>query len=293
MSHESNSSENAGRREQTGGRERKRRRIAGEDDTDRDIRFAREDRASALERGNGQGKRQVEADAPLMDLKGHINLFPGRPEDKRASKNVEAEKEKAKKKKEAEDQYTMRFSNAAGYGQAIHDSPWYGHSRKELADGRNETPSKNTWGNEDPLRKERERTRLAADDPLAKMRKGASAVRRADKQKEEWQIEKRRDIEDLARQQSRRSRKNEWTEEHGLEGFDLDDVRGSGDARRHHKQVKDAKRHHGSQHHHHRHGQSHRSHHRHGNSSLQSQPRKLSRSHVRLGSDPPLAKSQP
>lgn len=102
-------------------RGRKRRRIAGEDNTERDIRFAREDQAIVPAKAELRLKSTKSSDAPLVDHRGHIDLFPTEGSRHRAPKNAEVEAEKAKKKKEYEDQYTMRFSNAAGFKQSIGD----------------------------------------------------------------------------------------------------------------------------------------------------------------------------
>lgn len=54
------------------------------------------------------------SNAPLVDHTGHIDLFPEERSRAPIQKNEEAEREASKKKQEYEDQYTMRFSNAAG-----------------------------------------------------------------------------------------------------------------------------------------------------------------------------------
>ncbi|OHW96586.1 homocitrate synthase [Colletotrichum incanum] len=94
------------------GRERKKRKRAGEDDTEFELRVARE-RADAVHPSN-EALRQSTSSAPIVDSTGHIDLFGEERKQGRHLKNEEAEKEAAKKKKELEDQYTMRFSNAAG-----------------------------------------------------------------------------------------------------------------------------------------------------------------------------------
>ncbi|KMU71921.1 hypothetical protein CISG_00230 [Coccidioides immitis RMSCC 3703] len=103
-------------------RHRKRRRLAGEDDTDRDIRLAREDVLLRAGSSREITSRKPMSNAPLVDSSGHISLFP-RKADERPGKNDEAEAEAAKAKREYEDQYTMRFSNAAGYKQGM-EAPW-------------------------------------------------------------------------------------------------------------------------------------------------------------------------
>ncbi|KAL8730825.1 MAG: hypothetical protein Q9181_004516 [Wetmoreana brouardii] len=159
---------------------RKRRRIAGENDTDRDIRFAKEDQAPAPPSTELQLKSNRSSDAPLTDSRGHISLFPcSGPDTKHhAPKNPEVEAEKARKRREYEDQYTMRFSNAAGFKQSVGEKPWC-HSLRGAGteEGIDEVPSKDVWGNEDPRRKERERVRVANEDPMAAIQQGVAQYR--------------------------------------------------------------------------------------------------------------------
>ena len=123
------------------GRERKRRKKAGENDTDFEMRMIAEDRHQ-----DGEIDKQLvlrkPTEAPLVDQRGNISLFPetATSVSKVAEKNSEAEREAARKKKEYEDQYTMRFSNAAGFKQGL-DKPWYAltHEEKEaIIDAANE-----------------------------------------------------------------------------------------------------------------------------------------------------------
>ena len=233
-------------------RERKRRRIAGEDDTERDIRLAQE-----VATGKDQVAQTVRpsSDAPLTDRKGNINLFPEEGTSRRgAPKNAEAEAEAAKKKKEFEDQYTMRFSNAAGFKQAVGQKPWY-QSSDHGAENGEVAVTKDVWGNEDPRRKEREKTRLDAEDPLAAMQKGVEELREVKKERKRWKEEREREMREIAeadrsrdgrrrttqegrdsedyqvlgdgngadgRTRTRRKRKSNADEDHELESFSLD-----------------------------------------------------------------------
>ena len=218
-------------------RERKRRRIAGEDDTDRDIRYAQEDNALVPAKAELQLTSKKSSDAPITDHKGHINLFPAEGTKRNAPKNAEVEAEKAKKQKEFEDQYTMRFSNAAGFKQAVGQKPWY-HTMgaQEAKDNEVEMPSKDVWGNEDPRRKEREKMRMAADDPLAAIRKGVAGVRETEKERKKWKEEKDREIREIEDAERRRHRKRRRREEDELEGFRLDALdRSKGDKKKHHR----------------------------------------------------------
>ncbi|KAL8783520.1 MAG: hypothetical protein Q9213_004566 [Squamulea squamosa] len=188
-------------------RERKRRKLAGEDDTDRDLRFAKEDQATAVPKKDLQLISKKSSDAPLMDRRGHIDLFPMDGSRHHAPKNAEVEAEKAKKKKEFEDQYTMRFSNAAGFKQSVGDKPWYQSTGGPL-EATSEVSPKDVWGNEDPRRKEREKMRVAADDPMAAIQKGVSQLRQVERERKQWVQEKQRETEELTGLQRHRKRRS-------------------------------------------------------------------------------------
>ena len=243
-------------------RERKRRRIAGEDDTDRDIRFAQENKALTPAKAEMQLKSKKSSDAPITDANGHINLFPVEGSKHHAPKNAEREAEKAKKQKEFEDQYTMRFSNAAGFKQAVGQKPWY-HTTgaNRVKDDEIETPSKDVWGNEDPRRKEREKMRMAADDPLAAIRQGVAGVRDVERERKKWKVEKDQEIRDLEEADRHRRRKRRRREEDQLDRFSLDTPTRDDDSRLHRRSENKSSSH---SHHHrsrsHEHSQ-HRSHH--------------------------------
>ncbi|KAL8831782.1 MAG: hypothetical protein Q9191_000668 [Dirinaria sp. TL-2023a] len=223
---------------------RKRRRLAGEDDTDRDLRIARENNEDASKARNALVKSARSNDAPLTDHKGNINLFPMESSRHRAPKNAEAEAEAAKKKKEFEDQYTMRFSNAAGLKQSVDQKPWY--SSAATASNVEETVSKDVWGNEDPRRKEREQLRLASDDPMAIIQKGVSELRKVDGERQRWKEEKDRELKDLVASEKRQKlkRHRRRTEDDDLHGFNLDAPLKSRDGtrphhRRHHHRTRE------------------------------------------------------
>jgi hypothetical protein len=233
------------------GRDRKRRKLAGEDDTDRDIRYARESQASSYDSNNREKLRKA-SNAPLYDTNGHINLFPENAKEasrKQKESNPEAEAEKARKEREYEDQYTMRFSNAAGFKQSIGEKPWY-HNHLSTEREVDSSTSRNVWGGHDPKRKERAQERLNADDPLAAIQKGVQGVRKAEKGRKEWQEQRRKDIDDLIdserKEARRRKRHNRRNEEDDLEGFSLDAEAPNATEKRHHRH-----RHRDS--HHHRH----------------------------------------
>ncbi|KAH8803116.1 hypothetical protein F5884DRAFT_903709 [Xylogone sp. PMI_703] len=184
------------------GYERRKRKRVGENDTDFEMRIANDNLRS------GDSDRQVmlrksTSDAPLVDHAGHIDLFPQEHPKQSVVKNAEAEKELEKKKREYEDQYTMRFSNAAGFKQGL-DNPWYSKATSDQEGISVEPPSKDVWGNEDPRRKEREAARVASNDPLAAMRKGAAKVREVEKERKRYREDKERETQELIRAERHR-----------------------------------------------------------------------------------------
>jgi hypothetical protein len=238
-------SNNKGREDRSygSGRERKRRKKAGENDTDFELRVAREDQTSASANSQTQLVSRTETNAPLTDHKGHISLFPTPYSHPPVEKNAEAEKEAAKKKREYEDQYTMRFSNAAGFKQGL-ENPWYskptGAEAHEVVE---ETPGKDVWGNEDPRRKEREAKRVVDNDPLAFMKKGAAQVRQVERERKRWREEKERELRELEEAERRKKRKRRHgDDEDDPENFTLDGP-GQSSSRRHEKEKEHRHRH--------------------------------------------------
>ncbi|KAL2852749.1 hypothetical protein BJX68DRAFT_58012 [Aspergillus pseudodeflectus] len=207
---------------------RKRRRLAGENDTDRDIRFAQEDAEFArAKREELVRAHKNKSDAPLHDINGHINLFPDEDGRKRTEKNAEAEKEAADKQRSYEDQYTMRFSNAAGFRQNIGQNPWYSSSQSNSA-AQAAAPSKDVWGNEDPMRREREKARMDSNDPLLAMKKGVRQLRSVETERKKWNEERSRELDALKtvdEARSRRRRRRSLSKD-SLENFKLDEYSG-------------------------------------------------------------------
>ncbi|KAJ5941121.1 hypothetical protein N7516_001289 [Penicillium verrucosum] len=192
---------------------RKRRRVAGEDDTDRDIRYAQEDAAQAIAKREElilASRKADTAQAPILDEAGHINLFP--VAGAKTGKNPEAEAETARKKRSYEDQYTMRFSNAAGFKETVGRKPWY-FSSEQNATAPGAMPEKDVWGNEDPRRKERTQARMSANDPLAVIKRGVRQLKTTEQERKRWNDEKRREIEALKAEEMRRTGNVRRTEE--------------------------------------------------------------------------------
>lgn len=195
--------------------------------------------------------KRPSVDAPLTDEAGHISLFPeeatGKKQkrDRYFDKDSEVETEAAKKKREFEDQYTMRFSNAAGFKQNL-EMPWYSSASQEITT-QFDVPNKDVWGNEDLGRREREKQRMDANDPLAAMKKGVRQLRGVEEERRRWCEERKNELEALKEadknHESRRHRRRSPKSRDSLDGFSLD--ANSGDYDRHR-----AKRH--SRHSHHR-----------------------------------------
>lgn len=178
---------------------RKRKRY-GEDDTDFELRLAKE----RAEPGNKspQVSPKPTSSAPIVDRHGHIDLFGDEKTRAHAEKNEEAERESRKKKREYEDQYTMRLSNAAGKHGS--NRPWY--SQADAAEEQQDAPLKDVWGNDDPRRKERDSSRIVANDPLAMMKKGASRVRELKQERKKFQEEREDELRQMRKEDRRREK---------------------------------------------------------------------------------------
>ncbi|CAG8239341.1 unnamed protein product [Penicillium olsonii] len=203
----------------------KRRRVAGENDTDRDIRYAREDAAQATAKRDElvrASRKSGTAEAPITDSAGHINLFPSA--NSKTEKNPEAEAEAARKKRSYEDQYTMRFSNAAGLKETIGRKPWYSSADKETP-ASNSIVEKDVWGNEDPRRKDRAQARMSANDPLVAMKRGVRQLKTSEQERKRWNEEKRRELDALKTDEAKRSsrRRARSPSVDSLDGFKLDE----------------------------------------------------------------------
>jgi hypothetical protein len=242
----SNDNERAHGSRQSDGRERKRRRLKGEDDTEREMRYAHEDAgAGSRMRDSFKQVKSKDAaaldDAPLQDRRGHIQLVSA-PEEGRGRGVESSKEEKAsqRKKNDEEQSQGMRFSDAAGYRKGM-DKPWYTASsnNRDRHDNQKSTSElvlaevqgKDVWGNEDPRRVERERQRVTSSDPFAMMQQAQKQLKRSEGDREKWQAERDREMQQLKDEDKKRrhERKHEsrrsWRredEDDGLEGFSLD-----------------------------------------------------------------------
>lgn len=219
------------------------RKLPGEDDTDRDIRLAVEAKAAASECSERPHKSKENKDVPLVDGKGHFSLV-----------QAPSEPPPQKRPRVEEDPYTVYLSHATGRDRGKEgESPWY------------TTSSDQAWGDTTPRQKQRETARLAANDPLAAMKRGVRALRENEKQKKDWMDQREKDlreVEDLARESQRRRRndrregRKDGREElfedkedvDSLDGFNLDEG-----FEKHRKREHRGHRHHDHEHHRHRH----------------------------------------
>lgn len=207
---------------------KKKRKLKGEDETDMELRLAKEaaeeryGESEKQERGFRDKRRKI--DAPITDPNGHINLFPIDPRDAAKQKNAEAEAEKAKKNKEFEDQYTMRFSNAAGRN-GLTQGPWYvtKDEKKKQQEGEAGEDArltymeyKNLWGRPDPKAKDREKQRASTSDPFAMMQKAQSQLKKSEKDKQAWAEQKAKELAQLKEEEEREERKHRRKREQRL-----------------------------------------------------------------------------
>jgi hypothetical protein len=198
---------------ETDGHDRKRRRLAGEDDTDRDIRIASTvsgpvayDHTAVLK------LRKSTSEAPLTDDAGNINLFPIDIRDAmKCEKNAEAEKEKKTKERAMENQYTMRFSNAAGKDGL--QRPWYASAASRPEDVAQHAmamyrglENRDGWGNDDPRRQQREQVRVATNDPLASMNRAQTQLKNLRDSRKKWVAERDQELGELRAVEGRESR---------------------------------------------------------------------------------------
>ena len=218
-------------------REKKRRKLRGEDDTEMEMRYAATDNHKSRESNELKVLKSKEGDVDMLDKKGHINLFTEEEKavlkaaGKRSGKNAEVEKEQKRKERELEDQYTMRFSNAAGFKEKVGERPWYfdGGNGRGVDEGVEEKAvvvGKDVWGNEDPRRREREKGRVEKDDPLAAIKRGVAGVRKVEKERDRWRREREAEVgesgDDEERRRERRRKRRRAREATELVHFSLD-----------------------------------------------------------------------
>lgn len=273
---------------------RKRKR-AGEDDTDFEMRVARE-RAEegarvARELGAGEAEgsgRKERDDVDIVDSRGHIDLVGAPPRD--------AGEHEDKKRGAAE-----RHAIGALKGEFA-DDPWYADAKRRrvtttttadfstalvpaaaaitmegrLAERGMEAPTKNVWGKDDPKRRGRETARLDANDPLAAMKSGAKKVRDIAKERRRDDEERARELEQLRKDERRREKRRKREKERADEDKYEDGLmRGS------HRSGRSERRHHGDERREGRHDHVHREDRRRHSEAEHSRDREKDRHHRR------------
>ncbi|KAL2437112.1 hypothetical protein ABEF95_016343 [Exophiala dermatitidis] len=193
------------------------RRLAGEDDTDRDIRIARERQVATTLSLKRQGPDEKEEDDSIVDSNGNISLIPVRHQHQQQLHNDSSGSAARKKAKIDEDPYTVYLSHAAGKDKDLATSkPWYYGGSSTGNDG---LLTRAKWGDDSDRRRERESARIASQDPLATMKRGVRQLREAEKQRQKWMEQRERDlreVEDLAVAAGARKRKGTIDDEsHG------------------------------------------------------------------------------
>lgn len=198
---------------------RKRKRH-GEDDTDFEMRVARE----RVEEGNRPSLElapRKPSTMSLVDDRGHISLFNEQQSQPRGEGEIEgagregAGRQGARKRRKTEEeqqqQQQTRFADAAGKGISK-TAPWYATPDDDPSTAM--VPFKNVFGKDDPRRKVREAARLDASDPLAMMKRGAAKVRELDKARKRDAEERENELRALTKEQRRGDREIRRREDH-------------------------------------------------------------------------------
>ncbi|KAI9652839.1 MAG: hypothetical protein M1831_006364 [Alyxoria varia] len=274
-----------------GGREgdekRKWRKLAGEDDTDRDMRLALEAAAprdghdSRHEKGkeSKSSKGKKERDAPITDREGHIQLFTAPQHERGPSKTENSHEAKAEHhNRERDEEGAMRFSDAAGYRKHVKDSPWYTDEHRAQKAGRevgrgvdilsgsrtrSDVSENRKIEQSEERRQQRAEARMNAADPITAMISAQTQLKRVKNDKTSRRREREKELEDLMKEQDRQIRKRRRREKHGeeqdgLEDFSLDVPPEQGDVyEQHSPQMKKGRNH---EHRHHKHRHRHRHH---------------------------------
>ncbi|KAK5447875.1 hypothetical protein LTS15_009374 [Exophiala xenobiotica] len=186
-------------------RSNNKRKLPGEDDTDRDLRLALS--TQSTQSTQSTSTTRVKNDDPIVDSKGNISLIP-----------VPESSTSHKKPRLDEDPYAVYLSHAAGRGKNNKEKPWYSDPGAVFQ------PS---WGDDSPRRTDREAARVTANDPLAAMKKGVKRLREAEKHRTEWMEQRERDlqeVEELARLKRRRDKGERRRRRHEVEDDVPDDL---------------------------------------------------------------------
>merc|ERR1712230_94046 len=181
-------------------RRHNKRKLPGEDDTDRDLRLALSTQST-----QSTSTTHIKNEDSIVDSKGNISLIP-----------VPESSSSHKKPRLDEDPYAVYLSHAAGRGKNNKEKPWY----SDL-----DAASRPSWGDDAPRRTDREAARVAANDPLTTMKKGVKRLREAEKHRTEWMEQRERDlqeVEELVRRKRRRDKEERRRRRREVNDGDLD-----------------------------------------------------------------------
>lgn len=187
---------------------RRKRKLPGEDDTDREIRLARQSQSQSHLASD-------DASVALFNRDGHIDLVQDKPNSSQVG-------DKSQVRKPGPDELGVKLIDATGR-QPGSAKPWYSSTTSDGGYAQ-QTVSKDVWGNEDAGRIQRDMRRIDASDPLAAIKRGVKQLREAETRREEWKSQRERglnEVEELARKE-RKLRRRRRDEEESLDGFNLD-----------------------------------------------------------------------
>lgn len=209
----------------TRGESRKRKRLPGEDDTDRDLRHAQErangGRGVAVARLRATKKEQAEA--PITDQRGNINLFPETKKEHGVPRRLTEEDKEKSRQKEAEENLGMPLK--AALGREASSRTWYMDTDGTVKD----REGRDVWGNEDPRRLQRDSRRVASADPLAFMKQAQTRLK---------EVHRERRVREQELEASRRQRDVDF-EDFSLDGPAVGDERRES-SRKHKNRHRDA-----------------------------------------------------
>jgi len=183
---------------------RRMRRREGEDDTERDIRLAREDLGGGSGTERATSRRRAgksikdEASLPLTDAGGHIQLFAPEPPAPRPSssssrpQHKDPEQTLRQRQQEEREAGSLRFSEVGPNRGHPSSRPWYTGASGGTRD--TEEVGKNAFGREDAGRKGRDAARVSAADPMAVMVVAQRKLKEVERERERWKMEREREV---------------------------------------------------------------------------------------------------
>ncbi|PHH55245.1 hypothetical protein CFIMG_007487RA00001 [Ceratocystis fimbriata CBS 114723] len=207
-----------------GDRSRRPRKHANENDTDYELRLAKQNTNLAYRATTGlqpehNQRKHTHFSGPITDKAGHIDLFggaqhlyqhqrstvPGHHTPRAATAQIDQDEQNQDWLKTRSGMYSShavagrgesgkRGENGSGSGGGSRDALWYASTRISAARTQTaavefEAPTYDVWGNDDPRRPQREAARLASIDPLVTMKqasKQAQAQWQSQSQSSPW-----------------------------------------------------------------------------------------------------------